>query len=67
MTDADVDGAHIRLAVDDLLLSRNAETDRDGHLFLASLLYRMSRRRQGRICRDDAHKDELLATVLPER
>ena len=63
MTDADVDGAHIASLLITFFYRTMPELIRGGHLFLAlPPLYRLSHGGKSAYARDDAHKDELLAT-----
>ncbi|ALL13364.1 DNA topoisomerase IV subunit B [Caulobacter henricii] len=63
MTDADVDGAHIASLLITFFYRTMPELIRGGHLFLAlPPLYRISHGGKSAYARDDAHKDELLAT-----
>ena len=65
MTDADVDGAHIASLLITFFYRAMPEMVRAGHLFLAlPPLYRLSHNGKTEYARDDAHKDELLATVF---
>jgi topoisomerase-4 subunit B len=65
MTDADVDGAHIASLLMTFFYREMPKLIENGHLFLAQPpLYRMSRGGKVEYARDDAHKDELLATVF---
>lgn len=68
MTDADVDGAHIAALLMTFFFRELPELVRQGHLFLAvPPLYRLTAGSKTLYARDDAHKDELLATVLKGR
>jgi len=63
MTDADVDGAHIAALLMTFFQREMPELIRNGHLYLAlPPLYRLSRGGETAYARDDAHKDELLAS-----
>jgi topoisomerase IV subunit B len=63
MTDADVDGAHIASLLIAFFYRTMPEMIRQGRLFLAlPPLYRLSHGGKHAYARDDAHKDELLAT-----
>ncbi len=63
MTDADVDGAHIASLLITFFYSEMPELIRSGHLYLAiPPLYRISQGGKTLYARDDAHKNELLAT-----
>ena len=65
MTDADVDGAHIASLLITFFYRTMPELIRGGKLFLAlPPLYRLSHGATTVYARDDAHKDELLATVF---
>lgn len=65
MTDADVDGAHIASLLITFFYREMPALIRNGHLFLAvPPLYRLSQGGKTLYARDDAHKDELLATVF---
>jgi topoisomerase IV subunit B len=68
MTDADVDGAHIASLLITFFYRTMPEMVRGGKLFLAMPpLYRISDGKKSLYARDDAHKDELLATVFKGR
>ena len=63
MTDADVDGAHIASLLITFFYRTMPELVRAGRLYLAlPPLYRISHSGKTAYARDDAHKDELLAT-----
>ena len=63
MTDADVDGAHIASLLITFFYRTMPDMIRAGRLFLAlPPLYRLSHGGKTVYARDDAHKDELLAT-----
>ncbi len=63
MTDADVDGAHIASLLMTFFYKKMPKLIENGHLFLAAPpLYRLSRGTTTVYARDDAHKDELLAS-----
>ncbi len=63
MTDADVDGAHIASLLITFFFQEMPNLIRDGKLYLAiPPLYRISQGGKTMYARDDAHKDELLAT-----
>ncbi|HLB81044.1 MAG TPA: toprim domain-containing protein, partial [Dongiaceae bacterium] len=68
MTDADVDGAHIASLLMTFFYREMPGLIENGHLYLAlPPLYRISQGGQSAYARDDAHKDELLATVFKGR
>ncbi|MDZ4112725.1 MAG: DNA topoisomerase IV subunit B [Brevundimonas sp.] len=68
MTDADVDGAHIAALLITFFYRSMPETIRQGRLFMAlPPLYRISAGPLSEYARDDAHRDELLATVFKGR
>jgi len=63
MTDADVDGMHIASLLIAFFYRSMPELIRAGRLYLAlPPLYRLSHAGKSAYARDDAHKDELLAT-----
>ena len=63
MTDADVDGAHIASLLITFFYRTLPDLVRAGHLYLAlPPLYRLSHAGKTSYARDDAHRDELLAT-----
>ena len=63
MTDADVDGAHIASLLITFFFQEMPKLIDGGHLYLAlPPLYRMSQGAKTLYARDDAHKEELLAT-----
>ena len=65
MTDADVDGAHIASLLITFFYRTMPELIRSGKLYLAlPPLYRLSHGGKTEYARDDAHKDELMATVF---
>ncbi|TWB44272.1 DNA topoisomerase IV subunit B [Nitrospirillum pindoramense] len=65
MTDADVDGAHIASLLMTFFYREMPALIQNGNLYLAlPPLYRLSQGSNVRYARDDAHKDELLATVF---
>ena len=65
MTDADVDGAHIATLLMTFFYREMPALIAEGHLYLAMPpLYRLSRGGVTHYARDDAHKEELLATVF---
>ena len=65
MTDADVDGAHIAALLMTFFYREMPALITGGHLFLAQPpLYRMSAGALSAYARDDAHRQELLATTF---
>jgi len=65
MTDADVDGAHIATLLMTFFFQEMPELVKRGHLYLAQPpLYRLTAGGRSVYARDDAHKDEILATEL---
>ncbi|MGZ8362518.1 MAG: DNA topoisomerase IV subunit B [Caulobacteraceae bacterium] len=65
MTDADVDGAHIASLLITFFYRMMPDLIRSGRLFLAlPPLYRISHGKETAYARDDAHRDELLATTF---
>jgi topoisomerase-4 subunit B len=65
MTDADVDGAHIASLLITCFYRTMPDLIREGRLYLAlPPLYRLSHGKETHYARDDAHKDELLATTF---
>jgi topoisomerase IV subunit B len=65
MTDADVDGAHIAALLVTYFYRQMPRLIDKGHLYLAMPpLYRLSHGAVSAYARDDAHKDELLATLF---
>ncbi len=65
MTDADVDGAHIASLLMTFFFREMPGLIQSGHLYLAlPPLYRLATGGTVRYARDDAHKDELMATVF---
>ena len=68
MTDADVDGAHIASLLITFFYRTMPDMIRGGRLYLAlPPLYRLSVGKESTYARDDAHKDELLATQFKGR
>ncbi len=68
MTDADVDGAHIASLLLTFFYREMPKLIEDGHLYLAMPpLYRLAQGGEVAYARDDAHKDELMATVFRGR
>ncbi len=65
MTDADVDGAHIATLLMTFFFQEMPELVRKGHLYLAQPpLYRLTSGKESRYASDDAHREELEATVF---
>jgi topoisomerase IV subunit B len=65
MTDADVDGAHIASLLVTFFYRQMPRLIDRGHLYIAiPPLYRLTQGAKSHYARDDAHKDELLATVF---
>jgi topoisomerase-4 subunit B len=65
MTDADVDGAHIASLLITFFYRMMPDLIRAGKLYLAlPPLYRLSHGGKTEYARDDAHKDELMATTF---
>ena len=63
MTDADVDGAHIASLLITFFFQEMPRLIENGHLYLAlPPLYRISQGGKTLYARDDAHKDELMAS-----
>jgi topoisomerase IV subunit B len=68
MTDADVDGAHIASLLITFFFRQTPKLVESGHLYLAvPPLYRLSQGAKSAYARDDAHKDELLASEFSGR
>ncbi len=68
MTDADVDGAHIASLLITFFYQEMPQLIAGGHLYLAvPPLYRLTQGGKTMYARDDAHKDELLATEFTGR
>jgi topoisomerase-4 subunit B len=68
MTDADVDGAHIASLLITFFWRTAPQLVRNGKLYLAlPPLFRISHGGKTAYARDDAHKDELLATMFKSR
>ena len=68
MTDADVDGAHIASLLITFFWREMPDLIRNGHLYLAvPPLYRITQGAKSAYARDDAHRDELLATEFSGR
>jgi topoisomerase-4 subunit B len=68
MTDADVDGAHIASLLITFFYRTMPDLIRAGRLYLAlPPLYRLSHGGNTQYARDDAHKDELLATAYKNK
>jgi topoisomerase-4 subunit B len=65
MTDADVDGAHIASLLMTFFYQEMPKLIENGHLYLAMPpLYRLAHGKLSIYARDDAHKEELLATAF---
>jgi len=68
MTDADVDGAHIASLLMTFFYQEMPRLIENGHLFLAQPpLYRLNHGGLTVYARDDAHKDELMATQFKNK
>jgi topoisomerase IV subunit B len=68
MTDADVDGAHIASLLMTFFFREMPKLVDNGHLFLAlPPLYRLTQGETTHYARDDAHREELLATAFNGR
>ncbi len=68
MTDADVDGAHIASLLITFFYRQMPDLIKSGRLYLAMPpLYRLTQGAKNVYARDDAHKDELLATQFNGR
>jgi topoisomerase IV subunit B len=68
MTDADVDGAHIASLLMTFFFREMPKLVDRGHLFLAlPPLYRLTQGEVTHYARDDAHREELLATAFNTR
>ncbi|HLY45049.1 MAG TPA: DNA topoisomerase IV subunit B [Stellaceae bacterium] len=68
MTDADVDGAHIASLLMTFFFREMPKLVDDGHLFLAlPPLYRLTQGEVTLYARDDAHREELLASAFSGR
>ena len=68
MTDADVDGAHIASLLITFFYRTMPELIRGGRLYLAlPPLYRLTHGKEVAYAKDDAHKDELMATQFKGR
>ncbi len=68
MTDADVDGAHIAALLITFFYREMPELIGAGHLYLAAPpLYRLTQGSTTIYARNDAHREELLATVFKSR
>jgi topoisomerase-4 subunit B len=68
MTDADVDGAHIAALLITFFYRSMPEVIRQGRLYMAlPPLYRIHSGPLSEYARDDAHRDELMATVFKNK
>jgi topoisomerase-4 subunit B len=68
MTDADVDGAHIASLLMTFFFREMPKLVENGHLYLAlPPLYRLTQGEVTHYARDDAHREELLATAFGGR
>jgi topoisomerase-4 subunit B len=68
MTDADVDGAHIASLLMTFFFREMPKLVDNGHLYLAlPPLYRLTQGNQTLYARDDAHREELIATTFAGR
>ncbi|RMF70580.1 MAG: DNA topoisomerase IV subunit B [Alphaproteobacteria bacterium] len=68
MTDADVDGMHIASLLMTFFFREMPAVVRAGHLYLAQPpLYRLAHGAEVAYARDDAHREELLATIFKGR
>jgi len=68
MTDADVDGAHIAALLITFFYRSMPEVIRQGRLYMAlPPLYRIHAGAVSEYARDDAHRDELIATVFKNK
>jgi len=68
MTDADVDGAHIASLLMTFFFKEMPLLVENGHLFLAQPpLYRLTQGAKTIYARNDAHREELIATVFKGR
>ncbi len=68
MCDADVDGAHIATLLMTFFFQEMPGLVKDGHLYLAMPpLYRLAQSGKVAYARDDAHKDELMASDFSGR
>ena len=68
MTDADVDGAHIASLLITYFYRQMPKLIEDGHLYLAvPPLYRLTQGATHAYARDDAHREEIVRTILTGR